>query len=213
MAAVSANQKKNSELWVQKVHALTGSIGSGKSSVAKILKQQGAFVISADDLAREVVEIGTPGLARVIAEFGQEFLNPDGSLNRRELGRVVFQDETKRLKLESIVIPLIQAQAQKIFESNTAIEKVKIYEVPLLFEKGMERRGFRSIILVSATPQNCIERAVKRDNISKAEVAARLAAQIPIEQKRQAATYIIENNGSYEELEAQATALFSKLSK
>ena len=212
MVALGANQKKNSPKWVNTAYALTGSIGSGKSTVAKLLNARGAFVVSADQLAREVVEPTSAGLNAVIEAFGSKFLCPDGSLNRRALGQLVFKDSAARLKLEEIVIPLIQQRAKDLFSQGGLDSRIKVYEVPLLFEKGINLWGFRGIILVSADAEICIKRAVARDQLTQAEIESRLAAQIPIEKKRAGATFIIENNGTLAELEAQVERLFSKLS-
>ena len=211
MAASNANQKKNSPKWVSSAYALTGSIGSGKSTVAKLLSDRGAFVVSADQLARDVVEPGSAGLRGVIEAFGVEYLNNDGSLNRRALGQLVFNDRSKRLRLEEIVIPLIQGRANGLFSQSALTSRVKIYEVPLLFEKGIDVWGFRGIILVCAAAETCVKRAVLRDQISEEEIKSRLSAQIPIEKKRAASTFIVENDGTLAELESQVAQLFSRL--
>ena len=212
MAALNANQKKNPPTWVSGAYALTGSIGSGKSTVAKLLADRGAFVVDADQLAREVVELGTDGLRRVIDTFGAQYLKNDGRLDRRRLGQLVFSDPSARLKLEAIVIPLIQQRAAQLFDNCELASRIKIYEVPLLFEKGLESWGFRAIILVSAAIEACVARTVMRDQITEAEVRSRLAAQIPIEKKRAAAQFVIENDGTLSELESQVALLYPKLS-
>ncbi|MCA9556315.1 MAG: dephospho-CoA kinase, partial [Myxococcales bacterium] len=131
-----------------RVVGLTGGIGSGKSTVAAILRALGAVVIDADVLAREAVAPGSPGLAEVVARFGPDILDPDGALDRRALGRHVFKDAAARADLNAIVHPRVgQLAAERIQAARDAGAPLVVYDVPLLYESGLEA-GFEAVIVV-----------------------------------------------------------------
>lgn len=197
------------EHWQSKVIAITGTIGSGKSTVVSILREMGVFTVSADELAREVVEKGSRGLAEVVGEFGTEILKKDATLDRKKLGRIIFKDKSKRKRLEAILHPLIQERARNIFEGAiNQNESLMVYEVPLLFEAALHQKGFKRIIVVSANDEVCLKRVMQRDNLSEEEARARLLSQWSIEEKKRLADIVIDNSGSIEELKERVRQAF-----
>ncbi len=189
---------------------LTGGLGTGKSTVAKIIRQQGFPVLDADEVAREVVRAGTPGLKSVLDEFGAEFLGRDGELDRQKLARLVFSNPDNLLRLEAIIHPLVQERVAAL----KAAEKAKghdlvFYDVPLLFEKKIG--GFDSVVVVSAKPEVQRERLHRRNNWTDEEVQRRLSNQIPLSEKIAQADYVIENNGDMDALKAAVLKLLKKL--
>ncbi len=193
------------------VFALTGGIGSGKSTVAAHFRSLGLPVVDADRLARDVVEPGTEGLAEVVAAFGAEVVGADGRLDRARLASLVFSDVEARLRLESILHPRVRDAARGAFarlaESGA---RLACYEVPLLFETGQEEH-YRPVVLVSAAPETQVERAVARDKSHEAAIRARIAAQHPPEDKLRRADYVIHNDGSREATLAQAERVLDEI--
>lgn len=190
---------------------LTGGIATGKSSVAEILKQHGIPVVDADEVARVVVEKGTRGLEQVAMEFGEKVLNDNGTLNRKNLGKIVFEDPKKLAILEGILHPLIRAQVDQQKED---LEKrghdLAVYDVPLLFEKNMEAM-FESIIVVHCKPVQQIERLMKRERLTEADAKNRIVQQLKLEDKIKKAKFVIDNSGAPGALERQVTAVIAKL--
>ncbi|MET0595217.1 MAG: dephospho-CoA kinase [Polyangiaceae bacterium] len=174
---------------------LTGGLASGKSSVAARWRSRGLGIIDADEMAREIVAPGTPGLTEVVATFGEEVLLPDGSLDRKKLGAVVFDDPEKRKKLEHITHPRIAAEMQRrAGELEAKGEPLGCYEAALLVERGFAD-FCRPLVVVAADESTQVERAMKRDQLAEDEVRARLKAQLPLAAKIAAADYVVENNG------------------
>lgn len=190
------------------VFALTGGMGSGKSTVAKFWQDAGVVVVSADLLARQAVSPGSQALAAVIREFGDEYLLSDGSLDRKRLGARVFSDADARERLNAIIHPEVRRLAQAAFEkAKNAGAELICYDVPLLFETGQQAR-FRPVVVVTATPLVQMERISARDSLAPADVAARLSSQIPLREKEAQADIVIVNSGTLEELAQRAkTAL------
>lgn len=198
--------------WAKDVIAITGVSGSGKSEVVKLLAARGAYVVDADALAREVVLPGTAGLEQIRCVFGDSVLNPDGTLNRSALGKIIFGSPEQRAQLETILHPLIAAKAGALFSSSEAKRaSVRVYDVPLLFEAGLHTQGFNKIIVVSAERETCISRIMARDNLSREAAEKRIFSQIPIEQKRAKADIVIANDGSREMLANQVDKIFESL--
>jgi dephospho-CoA kinase len=189
------------------VIGVTGVIGSGKSLVGKLLKGRGFVVIEADELAREVVRPGTPALAEVVKSFGAGMLAPDGTLNRRQLGEVVFKDPVKRKALEAILHPAIRKLWLEKLDSHK--ESNVAYIVPLLFESGEKYPELDKKILVAADRKVCLARIMARDSLSEAEAVARLDAQMSIEQKIPLSDFIIWNDGSEEDAAKQLDTVIS----
>jgi dephospho-CoA kinase len=184
-----------------RVFGLTGGLGSGKSTVAARLRQRGVPVIDADALAREVVAPGTDGLAEVVAAFGAGVLR-DGGLDRARVASIVFGDPAARQRLEAITHPRIQAlRDRRLAELTAAGEPLACYEVPLLFERGLDD-SLRPVVVVSVPESLQIERARRRDQASEAMVRARLDAQLPLAEKAARADYVIDNSGSIAATEA-----------
>lgn len=185
---------------------LTGGIGSGKSTVAGMMAERGAHVIDADRLAREAVSVGSPGLQAVIDHFGSEFLLPDGSLDRARLGRRVFADRQARSALNAIVHPEVRRLAARAFaEAEAAGVSWMVYDVPLLFENGMEG-DFDQVIVVRVRPELQRARVVQRDGLTPEEARARIGAQMPLEEKAARAHAVFDNDGDLEDLRAQVDA-------
>ncbi|MFY9618389.1 MAG: dephospho-CoA kinase [Pyrinomonadaceae bacterium] len=191
---------------------LTGSIAVGKSFVLDILRELGAQTIDADAVAREVVEPGTAGLKAVVDEFGAEILRPDGSLNRAALGSIIFADEAKRQKLNSILHPFIIARQDEIMRQweKEAPDAIAVVDAALMIESGGYKR-FDKLIVVHCQTQVQLERLMKRDNISREEAERRINAQMPQEQKKKHADYLIDTSAGFESARQQAKAVWQEL--
>ena len=194
-----------------KLVGLTGGIASGKSTVAEILKRQGAAIINADVLAREVVEPGRQAWTEIVNTFGTAVLQPDRALDRQKLRAIIFDDPAVRKKIESIIHPQVRALAeQRIREHAAAGYAVIVYEVPLLFEGNLQE-WLRPVILVACDVDTQRNRLQSRDNLSAAQAQKHIDAQMSLEAKRRLAEYVIENNGSLEDLERQVQAVLEKI--
>jgi dephospho-CoA kinase len=181
-----------------RVIGLTGGIGSGKSTVARAFADLGAQVIDADQVAREVVAPGTPGLAEVVAAFGDQILDGAGQLDRPKLGAIVFADPAKRKQLNGILHPRIAAEtARRIAELSANGVEVVIYEATLIVENKVNW-GLNGLIVVAASQQNQIARVTARDGFSVEEAQKRIDAQLPLEEKLKVADYVIDNDGDLE---------------
>ncbi|HEY0930841.1 MAG TPA: dephospho-CoA kinase [Gemmatimonas sp.] len=191
--------------------ALTGNIASGKSTVATMLAGHGATIVDADQLARDAVAAGTPGLAAVVARFGDGVLQPDGTLDRAALRQIVFRDTTAREALNGIVHPIVgRLRDEAVAHARTRGDQVVISDIPLLFEVGLER-AFDGVILVDAPAAQRLDRIVRTRGLPAAEAQAMIDAQWPSDRKRQGANWVIENDGDLMALEAQVAALWSTL--
>ena len=186
---------------------LTGGVASGKSTVATILRGLGAVVIDSDQLAREVVEPGTPGLADVVKEFGDSVLTDDGKLDRAALGAIVFADQDARRRLESILHPLIRQRAAEI-EAEAEPGTVVVHDIPLLVETGQAGQ-FDAVLVVDVPVETQVERLLRDRGWSRADAEARVAAQASREERRAAATYLIDNTGTREDLRDRVTEVFT----
>jgi dephospho-CoA kinase len=193
-----------------RVFGLTGGLGSGKSSVASHYRQRGLPVIDADALARAVVAPGSPGLAEIEREFGAEMLR-DGALDREKLAALVFANPAARQRLEGITHPRIQAlRDARLHELEALGEPLVGYEVPLLYEKGLEAQ-LRPVVVVSVPEALQIERAQRRDRATPAMVRGRLDAQLPLHEKAARADYVIDNSGPLPATLAAADGVLRKL--
>ena len=185
---------------------LTGGIATGKSTVAGMLAERGATVIDADELARRVVEPGQPAYTAVVERFGSEVVNPDGTLNRGRLGAVVFADPSARRDLERITHSRIGELMQRgIADAIAHDAPVAVVDIPLLYEATRDDM-FEGVLLVYAPRADQLRRMVSRDGFSEAEATARLDAQLPIEAKRDLATWVIDNSGDLRDTERQVAA-------
>lgn len=188
---------------------LTGGIASGKSSVSSILRELGAVVIDADQIAREVVAKGTPGLAAVVEVFGPEMLTAEGELDRPRMGALVFGDEAKRRVLEGIVHPLVFERYAEL-EAAAPADAIVVHDIPLLVESGRAEE-FDAVIVVDAPEELQVERMVRDRGWTEADGRSRIAAQATREQRRAVATYLIENTGTREDLRRKVTEVFAEL--
>ncbi len=191
---------------------LTGGIASGKSTVAGIFRKAGAAIVDADAIARRVVEPGEPAWQSIKAEFGEQVIKADGTLNRPLLGKLVFKDEILRRRLEGIIHPkvrdhMIQEVARIIDASPDA---VVIKDIPLLFETGMTD-GLSEIIVVYVPMAIQLERLMLRDAIDSEAARERIMAQMPIEEKRRLGTMVIDNSDDLSHTEAQAMRIYEEL--
>jgi dephospho-CoA kinase len=183
---------------------LTGGIASGKSSVARIWRELGLPIIDADVLAREVVLPGAPALSDIRAEFGDAVIAPDGTLDRKALGGIIFSDEVKRKRLNALTHPRIYAlSAERAAELQARGEPLACYEAALLVENGMAD-AFRPLVVVTASPENQVKRAALRDGATEADARARVLAQTPLEEKVKVADIVVDNDLTPEELEEKA---------
>jgi len=190
---------------------LTGGIGSGKSTVARLLEKRGAVVFDADLLAREAVEPGTPGHAAVIERFGADVLAPGGELDREALASIVFADPSARRDLEEIVHPEVRRLFAEGSEAHRDTDRVVVFSAPLLVETGMHT-AFEVLVVVSATVATQIERLMHQRGMSEPSIRARIDAQAPLEDKAAAADFLVDNEGSLDELESQVDRLWNDLS-
>lgn len=180
---------------------LTGGIASGKSTVSRVLERLGVAVVDADQIAREVVQKGSPGLSEVVNAFGSAVLANDGSLDREKLAAIVFGDGQARRTLQAITHPRIAASsARRIAELRATEAPYVVYDAPLLVEVGAHR-GLDALIVVSATEGTQIARMRARDGASEHDARQRIAAQLPLARKVEVADYVIENDGTLEALE------------
>ena len=189
---------------------LTGGIASGKSTVSSILRELGAVVIDADQLAREVVARGTPGLAAVVEAFGPEVLTPDGDLDRPRMGTLVFNDEALRRRLEGIVHPLVFERYAEL-EASAPADGIVVHDIPLLVESGRAAE-FDAVIVVDAPEEVQVERMLRDRGWTEDDARSRIAAQATREQRRAVATYLVENTGTREDLRHRVTEVFEQLS-
>jgi dephospho-CoA kinase len=190
---------------------LTGGIGSGKSTVAGMLRARGAVVLSADAFARDAVAAGTPGFARAVALFGPEVVTPDGELDRGEVARRVFADDELRAALERIVHPEVRRLTAEGVAREAGSDRVVVVDSPLLIETGAHR-DFPLVVVVSASAPTQIERLVAR-GMDEADARARMAAQMPLEERAAAADILLDNEGTEAELESQVDRLWAALSE
>ena len=184
---------------------LTGGIATGKSTVAAFLTDLGATVIDADALAREVVEPGQPALQAIVERFDTGVLLEDGSLDRAKLGAIVFADENARRDLERITHPRVrELMMRRIGEAIAADAELIVSEVPLLFEtRSVEM--YEGVMVVYAPVEVQLARVMRRDGIDEHAARQRLAAQMPIDEKRERATWVIDNGGGIDATQRQVS--------
>ncbi len=193
-----------------KLIGLTGGVGSGKSTVAGILRDLGAAVVDSDEAAHAAYAPGTPGFDAVVAEFGPEYIR-DGAIDRSRLGGLVFNDEDARRRLNAIVHPLVREwMAERTREAAERGAEVVVQDVPLLYESGLENL-YSSIVLVYAPPEMQLERLVEGRGIGEDRARAMIASQMPIEEKRRRAHHIIDNGGTVEQTRRQVEDMWAQM--
>ena len=183
---------------------LTGGIGSGKSAAANFFQNEGITVIDADGLSREVIEEGTPGFASIVEYFGSKIIDSDGSINREHLRKEVFDDDKKKKLLESIIHPLVrELMVKKIAASKSPYS---IVMVPLIFETN-SMSNYNRILVIDCDPKLQLERAMLRDNNSKAQIQKIMDTQCSREERISIANDVIPNNDSLENLKIRSIAM------
>lgn len=191
---------------------LTGSIAVGKSFVCEVLREQGAFVLDADQTAREVVAAGSKGLKMIVENFGTDILTDAGELDRAAMGALVFADEEKRLLLNSIVHPLV-FEAQNLWLAETERKNprgVAVIDAALMIESGGYKR-FTKLIVVWCEPAIQLQRLMLRNNLSEAEALRRIGAQMPQEEKKRYADFLIDTSAGFEDTRRQTIEVFERL--
>lgn len=191
--------------------ALTGGIASGKSTVAGRLARLGAVVVDADAISRAVVEPGQPALAAIRDAFGDGVIAPDGTLDRRELGRIVFADETARRLLNGIVHPAVLGRSQSAFGEAFARDRraVVVYDVPLIDARGIGE--FDRVVVTDAPPEVRVRRLVEQRGLTIDDAHARIAAQMDDAERRALATDVLDTSGTLASTLAAADALWERL--
>ena len=191
---------------------LTGSIGVGKSFVASVFEELGCHVLDADQTAREVVMPGTPGLKALTGAFGEDILNSDGTLDRKQLGALVFADETQRQRLNHILHPFIIARQDEILSEweKDDPDGIGIVDAALMIESGGYRR-FDKLIVVHCRPEVQLERLMLRDKLSRDEAQRRIDSQMPQEEKQRFADYLIDTSDGFEPAREQTTKVYKEL--
>jgi dephospho-CoA kinase len=189
---------------------LTGGIGTGKSTVARMLEKWGAVVFDADVLARQAVAPGTPGFDQVVERFGPNVLAPGGGLDREALASIVFSDPAARRDLEGIVHPEVRRMFAEGCEEYRDSDRVVVFSAPLLVETGMHT-AFDRLIVVSAPVATQIERLMRDRGMAERDVQARIAAQLPLEAKAEVADILLDNEGTLEDLERSVERVWRDL--
>jgi len=188
---------------------LTGGIGSGKSTVTEMLRAHGAVILDADAFAREAVEPGTDALGRIVERFGREVIAEDGSLDRAALASIVFADPAALGDLEAIVHPEVRRLITEGIRDNLDTDNVVVLVNPLLIEMGTHR-DCDVVVVLSVSPETQVTRAMGR-GMSEGDVRARLAAQLPLDERAAQADVLLDNEGTVEELRVQVDALWERL--
>lgn len=194
-----------------RLFGLTGGIASGKSTVAAFLRDFGVVVLDADQVARDVVAPGSAGLRDIVAAFGDSVLAPDGSLDRKGLGAVVFGDEAARRRLEQITHPLIRMETmERVMRLGEEGHPLIAYEAALLVETG-QADSFRPLVAVVADEAVRVARLVARDALSRQQAEARLRAQMPQQEKARVADHVIDTTCSLEEVRTKTAAVLQQI--
>jgi dephospho-CoA kinase len=188
---------------------LTGGIGSGKSTVSRMLRERGAVVLDADEFARAAVVAGSPGLRSVVERFGPEVLTPEGELDRPRLASIVFADRQALADLEAIVHPEVRRMIADGIQENLDVDRVVVLVNPLLIEMGTHR-DCDVVVVVSASPETQVARSVAR-GMSEDDVRARIAAQMPLAERARTADVLIDNEGTIVDLEREVDVLWRQL--
>jgi dephospho-CoA kinase len=191
---------------------LTGSVATGKSTVAKMFKKCGAIVIDADELAREVVQPGKPAWREIVRTFGRRILNLDRTIDRHALGAIVFHDKKKLRHLERIIHPRVAREQIRLTKqaAKNDPKAVVIYDVPLLFEAGIDKRVDKTVV-VAATRKTQIMRLKNRNGLTRAEALRRIRSQMPLAMKRLRADYILDGTKNRASLSRDISRLFEDL--
>lgn len=188
---------------------LTGGVAAGKSTVSAMLRELGAYVVDADQVAREIVEPGSEALREIAAAFGPEVITPQGALDRPAMAAIVFHDPEQLRRLEAITHPRIAARIDELVAAAPP-EALVVLDHPLLVETGQDR-GLDAVIVVDVPEELQIERMMRDRQLSESDARARIAAQASRERRLAAATVVIENTGDFEGLRRRVTEAFELL--
>lgn len=188
---------------------LTGGIATGKSTVVEIFKEEGFPIVDADIIAREIVEPGTPGLQAVVDAFGSELLFADGSLNRKKLGKIIFSDKQKRERLNQVLSPFLREAILTDIARKKNLSSLVIVDIPLLYEGGYDA-VVDQVAVVYIPEELQLSRLMKRDDLSALEAEQRIDSQMPIEEKKNRADIIFDNQKTTEETKKQVKKWLSK---
>jgi dephospho-CoA kinase len=189
---------------------LTGGIGSGKSTVARLLQARGAVIFDADELARLAIDPGTPGHDRVVERFGPDVVTDDGAVDRQALAGIVFADDRARSDLEAIVFPEVLRRLLEGVEAHRDSDRIVVFDAPLIVEAGMAA-ACDLLVLVTSRQEDQVARLVADRGMSEEEVGRRIAAQLPDDEKARSADVVIRNEGTLEDLEGRVDALWAEL--
>lgn len=192
---------------------LTGNIGSGKSTVARLLSERGATIIDADVLARRAVDPGSAALDAITGRWGTSVLAPDGSLDRAALRRIVFSDHDELEALNEIVHPEVEALRDRLIaDARGRGDRIVVCDIPLLFERGLVD-DFDRIVLVDAPREVRLERLTKSRDLTETEAMAMIVAQVPAELKRARADHVIDNTSTVSDLEMRVGEVWEALER
>jgi dephospho-CoA kinase len=193
---------------------LTGGVASGKTTVSQLLKEEGAYIIDADQIARDLVQPHQPAWSELIKAFGKEILQEDGSIQRKKLADKVFADLSQRKLLNQILHPRIRKEmeqkAKKIGQKDP--EAIVVIDAPLLVELG-DHRQMDKLVVVTSTQKQQIKRLRERDGISPEEALRMFASQMPVEDKVKLADFVIQNKGSFQETKKKTREIFKELKR
>lgn len=192
---------------------LTGGIASGKSTADDFFKKENIPIIDSDLIVHQIMEVGQNGYNAVVAYFGTNILNDDQTINRRQLGEIVFSDKAKLKKLNELTHPLVHQEIKLQMEQySLEKEKLVVIDVPLLFESGFESLC-DGVLVISISPELQIKRLMKRNNFTKKEALARIDNQMPLSEKEKRATYVVANIGKISDLEEKLSDLLQEIGR
>jgi len=199
---------------LSRAFGLTGGIASGKSTVARFFAELGARTIDADQLGHALLQSPLPAYNEIIARFGKEILDPSGEVNRKRLGAVVFADPAKLRALNAILHPRIIQRSEDLAAEylNENPQAVVLVEAALIYETGLDKQ-FAKVLVAWCAPEQQMERLTAKGGITRAEAEQRAAAQMPLEEKRRRADYVVDCSGSKETTRRQVAALYPELQK
>jgi len=196
--------------------ALTGGMGSGKSTAGEIFRAHGVTVIDADQLARDAVAPDSTVISQIKSHFGGEFILPDGNLNRARMAELVFSDYSRKKELEAIIHPEVRRlllQSLRAIITTPKRPGLVVYLIPLLFETRTPAEDFDAVISISCDTETALKRILKRDNISKELASKKIASQMAVTEKNKRADFVLDNSSTIEALHKQLDELLPKLKK